>query len=471
MVILIKKKVGRNMELSYVKKDVYSLLTDEEIKNATEYTDGYIRFINTAKTEYLCVEEAIKMLREAGFEEFEKKESLQAGDKVYFISREKSLFAAVIGKKDLKEGVNIIGAHIDSPRLDLKPFPLAERDNIAVLKTQYYGGIKKYHWLSIPLAMHGVVYNEKNEKIVISIGEDKNDPCFTIADLLPHLAKEQLKATADKFVQPEKMSVIVGNMKDKEAKESPVKANVLKILNQKYGIKEIDFARSEISLVPAFDARYIGFDESLIGGYGQDDRVCSYATLKALTTTSKKIPDTTNIALIVDKEEIGSVGNTSMNSKIFDLFIQKVMKKTNSKADSELEVYYHSKMLSADVTAGINPDYEEVQDIPNASVIGSGVSVEKYGGSGGKYNSSDANARYVAEVMRIFDKHKAYYQVGTLGKVEMGGGGTIAYILANKGVEVVDCGTPVLAMHSTFEVTSKFDVYMTYMAYKAFFEE
>lgn len=458
------------MKLNYKKEDVYSRLSEQEIESATKYTDEYINFINTAKTEYLCVEEAVKMLEENGFVEFSKKETLKAGDKVYFINREKSLFAAVIGSEDLSHGMNIIGAHIDSPRLDLKPFPLTERDNIAVLKTQYYGGIKKYQWLSIPLAMHGVIYNENGEKIVISVGEENDDTCFTIADLLPHLAREQLKANADKFINPEKMSVIVGNIKEKDVKENPVKSNILKILNQKYGIKEIDFARSEISLVPAFKAKYIGFDKALIGGYGQDDRVCSYATLKALIDTSNKIQRKTNIALIVDKEEIGSVGNTSMNSRVFDLFVEKLIQKSDTKNVTELEVYYNSKMLSADVTAGVNPDYEEVQDMQNASIIGSGVSVEKYGGSGGKYNSSDANARYVAEVMRIFDSDKVGYQVGTLGKVEMGGGGTIAYILANKGVEVVDCGTPVLAMHSTFEVTSKFDVYMTYMAYKAFFE-
>lgn len=457
------------MKLNYEKKDVYSTLTDEQIKEAKEYADGYIKFLSTAKTEYLCVEEAVKMLKSNGFEKIVDKKELRAGDKVYFINKEKSLFAATIGKEELKNGMNIIGAHIDSPRLDLKPFPLAERDNIAILKTQYYGGIKKYQWLSIPLALHGVVYNENNEKIVISVGEDEKDPVFTIADLLPHLSRDQLKATADKFINPEKMSVIVGNIKDKEAKENPVKMNILKILNEKYGIKEIDFARSEISFVPAFPARYIGFDESLIGGYGQDDRVCSYSTLKAIIETSKDIQNKTNIALIVDKEEIGSYGNTSMNSKAFDLFVQKLIQKTGENI-SELEVYFNSKMLSADVTGGVNPDYEEVQDMQNASIIGSGISVEKYGGSGGKYSSSDANARYVSEVMRIFDKEKVGYQLGTLGKIGIGGGGTIAYILANKGVEVIDCGTPVLAMHSPFEVTSKFDVYMTYMAYKAFFE-
>ncbi len=458
------------MELNYVKKDVYSQLTEKQIKDATKYTDGYIKFITNAKTEYLCVEEAVKMLEENGFVKIEEKEKLKPLDKVYFVNREKSVFAAVIGEEDISCGMNIIGAHIDSPRLDLKPFPLTERDDIAVLKTQYYGGIKKYQWLSIPLAIHGVVYNEKNEKVVISVGEEKNDPCFTIADLLPHLSKDQLKANADKFINPEKMSVIVGNIKDKAEKENPVKMNILKILNKKYGIKEIDFARSEITLVPAFPARYVGFDESLIGGYGQDDRVCSYATIMSLIETSKKMQKKTNVALIVDKEEIGSIGNTSMNSRVFDLFVQKLIQKSSKSKVSELEVYYNSKMLSADVTAGVNPDYEEVHDMQNSSIIGCGISIEKYGGSGGKYNSSDANARYVSEVMNIFNNNKVIYQLGTLGKIEMGGGGTIAYILANKGVEVIDCGTPVLAMHSTFELTSKFDVYMTYMAYKTFFE-
>ncbi len=457
------------MELKYEKKDVYSTLSEKELKKVDEYAKQYMEFINVAKTEYLCVEQAISMLEANGFCSLDQKQALKAGDKVYFINKEKSLFATVIGKESLKEGLRIIGAHIDSPRLDLKPFPLVERDQIALFKTQYYGGIKKYQWLSIPLAMHGVVYNEKGEKIVISIGEDPKDPCFTIADLLPHLAKDQLKTEASKFINPEKMSVIVGNMKDKEAKENPVKANILKLLYEKYGIKEIDFARSEISFVPAFKARYVGLDSSLIGGYGQDDRVCSYATLRALIEL-KKVPEKTCIALIVDKEEIGSIGNTSMNSRIFDFFILQLLQKTGEEKVSELEVYYHSKMLSADVTAGVNPDYEEVHDIQNASMIGSGVSIEKYGGSGGKYNSSDANAKYVAEVMNLFDKYHVHYQLGTLGKVEMGGGGTIAYILANKGVEVIDCGTAVLAMHSTFELTSKFDVYMTYQAYSAFFQ-
>ena len=319
--------------------------------------------------------------------------------------------------------------------------------------------------------MHGVIYNENNESVKVSIGEKDDEPCFVIADLLPHLAREQLKKNANEFIDPEKMSVIVGNIKAKDVKELPVKANILRILNKKYGIKEIDFSRSDISFVPAFKARYIGLDSSLIGAYGQDDRVCAYATIRAMVDSIKeeKIPKKTIVAMIVDKEEIGSEGNTSMNSLAFDMFLNKILTKTNNKDTDRLEVYYNSKMLSADVTAGVNPDYEEIHDIQNANIIGSGVAIEKYGGSRGKSGASEASARYVSKIMYMFDKAGVFYQLGTLGKIGKGGGGTIAYILADKGVDVVDCGTAVLSMHSPYEITSKYDVYMTYLAYKAFY--
>ena len=349
--------------------------------------------------------------------------------------------------------------------------PLYENHDVAVLKTQYYGGIKKYQWMSIPLAMYGVVYNEKGEKIKIAIGDTNDDTTFTIADLLPHLAKDQLKANANEFIDPEKMSVIIGNIKDKEAKDSKVKTTVLKLLNEKYGIKEIDFARAEIEFVPAFDAKFVGIDRSMIGGYGQDDRVCSYANLRAIVDLVKENHtfDKTVISLIVDKEEIGSTGNTSMTSQVFDMFINMLLQKTGSKAD-RLNVYYNSKMLSADVATAVDPVYDDVSDIQNSNILGSGIALEKYSGSGGKYSSSDANAEFMSEVMKIFDENKVMYQIGTLGKIGKGGGGTIAYILADKGVDVVDCGTAVLAMHSPYEISSKFDVYMTYLAYKAFFK-
>ncbi len=460
------------MELIYKKEDIYSKLDDDKLEKVDTFSNEYIDFLNTAKTEYICVEKFTKMLDANGFIDINKKEELKEGDRVYFINKEKALFVAVIGKEDLIKGVNIIGAHIDSPRLDLKPMPMYENKDICLLKTQFYGGIKKYQWMSIPLAMYGVIYNEKGEKIKISIGDDNDDPCFTIADLLPHLAKDQMKANANEFIDPEKMSILFGSIKDKEAKDNKVKTNVLKILNKKYGIKEIDFARSEISFVPAFKAKYVGIDSSFIGGYGQDDRVCSYSTIRAMIdiVNEEKEINKTMVAMVVDKEEIGSIGNTSMNTEAFDMFINKIIEKRGATSVDKLELYYNSQMLSADVSTGVDPVFEEVSDVQNGNMLGCGIAVEKYTGSGGKYNASDANAKYVSQVMSIFDKNKVMYQFGTLGKIGKGGGGTIAYILANKGVDVIDCGTPVLAMHSPFEITSKFDVYMTYLAYKTFFK-
>ena len=464
------------MSLKYDKKDIYSSMSQEEIDNANGYSKSYMNFLDKARTEYLAVEEAVEILENNGFVSLDEKVALEIGDRVYFINKDKSLYVAVIGSEELVKGVNIVGAHIDSPRLDLKPMPLIEKSGAALLKTQYYGGIKKYQWMSIPLALYGVMYNKNGEKIKVAVGENEDDPVFTIADLLPHLAKEQMKGNANEFIDPEKMSVLVGSLKDKEAdaKESEkVKANILKILNEKYGIEEIDFARSELSFVPAFKTKFIGFDRGLIGGYGQDDRVCAYATIRAIIDAADELDNVnkTMIAMIVDKEEIGSTGTTSMNSRAFDMFINKLIEKTNSMGVDKLEVYYNSKVLSADVTAGVSPEYEEVSDIQNGSMLGCGISIEKYTGSGGKYNASDANASYMSKVMGIFDRNNIMYQVGTLGKIGKGGGGTIAYILADKGCEVVDCGTPVLAMHSPYEVTSKFDVYMTYLAYKAFYKE
>lgn len=464
------------MSLKYDKKDIYSSMAQEELDNANGYAKSYMNFLDKARTEYLAVEEAIEILENNGFISLDEKVNLEIGDRIYFVNKDKSLYVAVIGSDELVNGVNIVGAHIDSPRLDLKPMPLIEKSGAALLKTQYYGGIKKYQWMSIPLALYGVMYNKNGEKIKVAIGENDDDPVFTIADLLPHLAKDQMKGSANDFIDPEKMSVLVGSLKDKEAdaKEGEkVKSNILKILNEKYGVEEIDFARSELSFVPAFKTKFIGLDRGLIGGYGQDDRVCAYATIRAIIDAADELQDInkTMIAMIVDKEEIGSTGTTSMNSRAFDMFINKLIEKTNSMGVDKLEVYYNSKVLSADVTAGVSPEYEEVSDIQNGSMLGCGISMEKYTGSGGKYNASDANASYMSKIMGIFDRNNIMYQVGTLGKIGKGGGGTIAHILADKGCEVVDCGTPVLAMHSPYEVTSKYDVYMTYLAYKAFYKE
>ncbi len=463
------------MSYNYEKKDIYSNYSQEELDNTNSYSKSYMNFLDKARTERLAVEEAIEILENNGFISLEERNVLEPGDRVYFINKEKSLYVAVIGSKDLVSGVNIVGAHIDSPRLDLKPMPLIEKSGTALFKTQYYGGIKKYQWMSIPLALYGVMYNKEGEKIKVAVGEEDDDPVFTIADLLPHLANDQMKLKANDFIDPEKMSVIVGSLKSKEgeSKEAEkVKQNILNILHEKYGVEEIDFARSELSFVPAFKTKFIGFDRGLIGGYGQDDRVCAYATIRAIIDAADEMENVekTMIAMIVDKEEIGSFGTTSMSSRAFDMFVNKLIEKTGNMGVDKLEVYFNSKVLSADVTAGISPEYEEVSDIQNGSTLGCGISLEKYTGSGGKYNASDANASYMSDVMGIFDRNNISYQVGTLGKIGKGGGGTIAYILADKGCEVVDCGTPVLAMHSPFEVTSKFDVYMTYLAYKTFYK-
>jgi len=460
------------MSLKYEKTNVYENLSKEEIADMNEYISGYVDFLGKAKTEYKSVKLVKEMLEKNGFVDISTMKELKASDKVYFVNNEKSLYAAVIGSQPLVNGLNIVGAHVDSPRIDLKPMPLYENKGIALLKSQYYGGIKKYQWLAIPLAMHAVIYTAAGEKLDITIGEDEKDPCFTISDLLPHLAKDQMKAVANEFIDPEKMSIIFGSLKSTtEIKEkNDAKENILKLLYDKYGIKEVDFARSEIEFVPAFKPRYIGIDSSMIGGYGQDDRVCAYATIKAMIAESKNSVNKTMVAMIVDKEEIGSIGNTSMNSNIFDMFINKILTLKKEKDIDIYELYYNSKMLSADVSTCVDPCYEEFSDIQNSNILGAGVCLEKYTGSGGKYNSSDANAKYVSEIMNIFDKNKIIYQHGTLGKIDKGGGGTIAYILANKGVNVIDCGTPVLSMHSPFEVAGIGDIYMTYKAYVAFFK-
>lgn len=460
------------MKLGYEKKEIYSFFNEQERKEAMIYSKEYMKFLDKARTEYLCTKECIKMLEKAGFVDINKCDKLSLGDKVYFINKEKSLFIAIIGKDNLEKGLNIIGSHIDSPRLDLKPMPLAENHNLAILKTQFYGGIKKYQWLSIPLQMHGVIYNEKGEKVEISISGENDDICFTITDLLPHLSKDQMNVKASEFIDAEKMSVIIGNIKDSDSKENKVKSNILKILNQKYDIKEIDFSRSDISFVPDFKTKYVGFDKSMIGGYGHDDRVCSYANIKAIIDISKQGEklNKTVISMLVDKEEIGSVGNTSMSTQAFDLFINKIINKSGSKNVDKLEVFYNSNMLSADVSSCVDPDYDEVYDIQNGHLIGYGVALEKYTGGSGKYSASEATAKYTSEVTKIFDDNNIVYQIGVLGKQGKGGGGTIAYILANKGMNVIDCGTAVLAMHSPFEVVSVYDTYMTYLAYKAFFK-
>ena len=435
------------------------------------FSKDYMNFLNKAKTEREFIVEATKMANENGYQDISEFEKLQPGDKVYFINREKSMYLAIIGTENIENGVHIIGSHVDSPRLDLKPNPLYEDSELAYLKTHYYGGIKKYQWTTIPLSIHGVIVKPNGEKITVNIGEDENDPIFTITDLLPHLAQEQMEKKLKNGIDGEDLNLLVGSIpyQDENAKEK-VKLNILNILNQKYGIVEADFQSSELEIIPAFKARSLGFDSGLIAAYGQDDKVCAYTSLAAMMTLENV--KNTAVCILSDKEEIGSMGNTGMESHVFDFFISEILNKLNVNKPNMLDkVFCFSKMLSSDVDAGFDPIYASVSDKLNAGFVGKGISINKYTGARGKSGASDANAEYVAWVRNVLEKNDIRYQIAELGKVDIGGGGTIAYILANKGVDVIDCGVPVLSMHAPYEVTSKFDIYSAYETYKAFWNE
>lgn len=431
----------------------------------------YMNFLNVAKTEREFIKQARKMADENGYRDIIEFDSLKPGDKVYFINREKSMYLAIIGENPVEEGLHIIGSHVDSPRLDLKPNPLYEDTGLAYFKTHYYGGIKKYQWTTIPLSMHGVIVKPSGEKIEINIGEDENDPIFTITDLLPHLAQDQMQKKLKDGIEGESLNLLIGSIPYNDEKVTEkVKLNILNILNQKYGITEIDFTSSEIELVPAFRARSLGFDGSMVAAYGQDDKVCAYTSLHAMMELERV--KNTAVCILSDKEEIGSMGNTGMESHMFEFFISEILNKLGVNRPNLLDkVLCFSKMLSSDVDAGFDPIYPSVSDKYNAGYIGKGISLNKYTGSRGKSEASDANAEYVAWVRNILEKNSIDYQVVELGKVDVGGGGTIAFIIANKGADVIDCGVPVLSMHAPYEVTSKYDVYSAYKTYKAFWQE
>ena len=452
------------------KKYGWDSLSDETKQDVSKFSDEFIHFLNRAKTEREATEFIIEILEKNGFVDIKDKIILIPGDKVFYVNREKSVYAAVLGNKPIEAGLNIIGSHIDSPRLDLKPNPLYEDSGFAFFKTHYYGGIKKYQWTTIPLSIHGVIVKTNGEKIKVSIGEDENDPIFTITDLLPHLAQEQMEKKLKEGISGEALNLLIGSIPVGDEKVSErIKLNILKILNDKYGITERDFVSSELELVPAFKARSLGFDKSMVAGYGQDDRVCAYTSLRALLNISS--PSKTAVCIFSDKEEIGSMGNTGMESHVFDTFISELLNKTNTNKPNLLDkVFCNSKMLSADVDAGLDPIYASVSEKNNAAYLGKGIGLNKYTGARGKSGASDANAEYVAYIRNILESNNIFYQFSELGKVDIGGGGTIAYILANKGVDVIDCGVPVLSMHSPYEVTSKFDIYEAYRTYKAFLD-
>lgn len=451
------------------KESGWSSVSDEEKVNIFKFSKGYMDFINKSKTERLFVNNAKLLLEENGFKDINFVESLNKSDKVYYINRDKSIFIAVIGNKPSSEGFNLIGAHIDSPRLDLKPNPLYEDSGFAYFKTHYYGGIKKYQWTTIPLSIHGVIVKPNGDKINVEIGENDDEPVFTITDLLPHLANEQMSKKANNIIEGEDLNLLIGSIPYNDDEQNQVKLNILNILNKKYGIKEIDFTSSELEIVPAFKARSLGFDESLVAAYGQDDKVCAYTALKAILETQN--PDKTSICILADKEEIGSMGNTGMASHTFEYFVSELLNKTGENKPNMIDkVFNNSKMLSSDVDAGFDPIYKSAYDIHNTSFLGGGVTLNKYTGSRGKSGASDANAEYVGYIRNILESNNIKYQVCELGKIDLGGGGTIAYLLADKGIDIIDAGISVLSMHAPYEVTSKFDIYSAYKFYKEFYK-
>ena len=462
---ILKEKLFRT------KKNGWENIEENKKKKIFEFSKEYIDFINEAKTERECTKKFTEILENNGFKNIDNLNTLKAGDKVYYINRYKNVYAAVIGSDDLSNGFNIIGAHIDSPRLDLKPNPLYESNELALLKTHYYGGIKKYQWVNIPLSMHGIIMT-KDKKIEINIGEKDDEPVFTIADLLPHLASEQNKKKLNDAISGEDLNILVGSIpyETEEEISEKVKLNILNILNKKYGIVERDFVSSEIEFVPAMKARNLGFDESLVAGYGQDDRVCAYTSLKALLNIEN--PKRTAICLLADKEEIGSMGNTGMSSRVFEYFLNQILNKTIGNKPGLLDTCLKSsRVLSADVTAGYNPNFQSIYEKDNESYIGHGISVIKYTGSASKGGASDANAEFVGYIRNLFEKNNIAYQNSEMGKIGVGAGGTIAYILADRGSDVIDCGVPVLSMHSPYEITSKFDIYNAYKAYEVFYKD
>ena len=457
-------------KLTYENRNGFSVMDKKEKEQLFEFCNEYRKFITESKTEREFCDMTCRVLAANGFIPLDDKKTLKSGDKIYTVNRGKGVIAAVIGTEDIENGINLVGAHIDSPRLDLKPNPLYEDQGMAYFKTHYYGGIKKYQWTAIPLSIHGVAALQDGTQINIVIGEDENDPVFCISDLLPHMADAQMTKKMKEAIPGESLNVILGNIAcdDEDVKEA-VKFNILKLLNEKYDITEEDLVSSEIEVVPAFDARDIGLDRSMIGGYGQDDRVCAYTALSAVLSVKK--PTKTAVCLLVDKEEVGSMGATGMQSRNFENTMAKICSKlTKNYSDIILrECLQNSTCLSADVSAAFDPNYPDVSEKRNSPIINGGISLTKYTGSRGKGGASDASAELVAKIRRIFNENKVKWQIGELGKVDAGGGGTIAQFVANLDMDVIDAGVPLLSMHSPFEIAGKLDIYMTYKGYREFY--
>ncbi|MCT4661787.1 MAG: aminopeptidase [Tissierellales bacterium] len=470
-----KKSEAKKLQekLTHKWKNVWEEVDEKGKKEIFEVSERYKTFLDVGKTERETAREIVKQAIADGYvslDEVIKKGSVKTGDKIYATNKDKGVAMFIIGKEPITSGMKIVGSHIDVPRLDLKPSPLYEDTDLAFLKTHYYGGVKKYHWVAIPLALHGVVVTKDGERKDIVIGEDENDPVFMINDLLIHLSKDQLAKKMAEGITGEGLNMLVGSIPyaDNEISEK-VKLNVLSILNEKYGIVEEDFVTAEFEVVPAGKARDIGFDRSLVGAHGHDDRVCAYATLEAML--DMKGSEKTAVGLYVDKEEVGSQGNTGMQSRFFEYAVSEILALQEDYSELKLKrAMANSKVLSADVGAALNPNFPEVMEKRNAANLGKGVVLVKYTGARGKSGCNDANAEFISEVRHLFNDQGIVWQTGELGKIDQGGGGTIAYILANYGMEVVDCGVAVMGMHAPYEVVSKADVYMTKKAYKAFME-
>lgn len=454
-------------KLCITKKHGGLKLSSDEIKTCNDFNEGYKTFLDEAKTEREAVIKTITLAEKCGFSEFKKGMSLKTGDKVYFNNRGKAIILAVIGTEPIEKGVHLAAAHIDSPRLDLKQNPLYEDNEVALFKTHYYGGIKKYQWSAMPLSLHGVVVRKDGTKVTVNIGEDESDPVFCISDLLPHLAQEQMKRTPGELIKGEELNIIVGSMpfKDDDVSEK-VKLNIMSILNEKYGIIEEDFLSAELEAVPAFKARDIGLDRSLVGSYGHDDRVCAYTALKAILDCGSV--NKTAVVILTDKEETGSDGNTGLCSDYLKHFIYDLADCFGVKGR---DVISNTECLSADVNAAFDPTFSDVMDKRNCAYVNYGVCVTKFTGARGKSGTSDASAEFVGRVRSMLDKENVIWQTGELGRVDLGGGGTVAAYLANMNMDVIDVGVPVLSMHAPFEVVSKLDVYMTYKAFFVFFNE
>ena len=452
--------------LTYQKKNGYDRLLPSELEAMDVYCEGYKQYLDAGKTERECVDRTIALAEAAGFRPFTRGMEVKPGDKLYRVNRGRAIMLAVIGKKSLMDGANIGAAHIDSPRLDLKPSPLYESDELAFMKTHYYGGLRKYQWVAIPLELHGVIALKSGEVVRVSVGNGPGDPLFTIDDLLPHLGAHQAGKKVAEFVPAENLNILVGSrpLADDDGSDR-VKIAVLELLNRKYGIVEEDFISAELMAVPAFDASDIGFDRSMIGSYGHDDRVCAYACLAALLQL--ETPERTAVCMLADKEEIGSEGVSGMKSACFDTFMEDLCEAQSIPVRA---CYEKSFCLSADVTAAYDPNFAEVYEKRNSAFVNYGIGLSKYTGARGKSGASDASAEVVAYVRRIFDENNVVWQMAELGKVDAGGGGTVAAYMAERNIDTLDAGVPVLSMHAPFETVGKLDCYMTYKGMKAVFE-